>query len=1170
MMHAKTSTMMMKRYLILCSIILAALTQATAQTPVFPVRVQAFPLVNATVYISDFADPAVNASRLQFDLTLLDPVEQSREVYFRISILENGRLALRSNPGFIGPIITLTKDIPERITGLDLAPYLDRNNLVGVSSTGQVNVLNEGFNSICLEVMDLYRGEPISRRICAEGFWRRLDPPLLALPLNNALFTQSELVSQFFNWQVTDPLVALLGLQARIRYEYELRELPVGMNPQDAFDNYILVYSAAPFSPLVFYNEITPGLEVGKAYAWRVRAIIEDEFGQPLPGYFNNNGYSMVSVFTVEEDAPVFIPAGYACDCTGPECEPAEISNTRQNNRLAVNDELEVGLFKLTINELSSTSGGRASGQGAIQIPFLNLEVNTRFTNLRANTDNQVFDGRLEVERDAIIADISAKANGALDFPYIGSFTAPYVEQLIQTATQPANLIPRLPLSLRSKLQGLGLSLPTSGDFIVTNLYFTPQGAALDAMIILPDGAGGYVRFGASGIGLRPNGLDLSNLVFFLGDDLALPGLGSVPLLIKKAEVAEANTGSFLAFDCNGFREFNLQAEYTFPTAQFVQADSPGAAVVALLTLNSTQWGQFLASAELPAFSIVGLDDWRFEALQASADFALNQNPADIAFPAGYGDDPGPAWRGFHIRQLNLRLPDELRLGSAEPITFSAEHLIIDANGASALLRGSNLLSLATGQVGGWGFSIDSLEANIAMNNLIDTRLQGGMEVGILDAQLSYTGLLTQEADGYAFDLSPAGNFRVEFLKLDVGLQPGSALSIRRPAAGQAYRPYADLNLEINMNIGEQEFVDAGLGELLNGFKNVLGLSQFDFGLSGLQFEGLKINHPDLPAGRHVGLDDMSGGSILIPGLGGISLDELQLLDQTTDFDGIDLPGIGLDFSLGFGPISFGLGVWGKQVSSTMNGGSPRFEFGKFELRAPSIPRLSFRCRCDAPTAQGDTPPLDFCTAPTLTGGTPAPLAEGERVKLGHFTLLIESLSSSNSGTGKIEMPFLNKLLEVQFSSLVAAAMPNGEKRATSGWAVSQTTSLLPDDLADQATAMVESAAPFDLSSLPVTDALMSSINNVAASIGAFFSLPFSIRHKMQEFLGTELPDDFDLVLLGMRFEPQKARTSSMLTVKVGQDRYLKFGIAGLEVRPDGMNLDGIQIYLAEDFSFGF
>lgn len=84
--------MMMKRYPLLCSIILAALAQAAAQAPVFPVQVQAFPLVNATVYISDFADPAVNASRLQFDLTLLDPVEQSREVYFRISILENGRL----------------------------------------------------------------------------------------------------------------------------------------------------------------------------------------------------------------------------------------------------------------------------------------------------------------------------------------------------------------------------------------------------------------------------------------------------------------------------------------------------------------------------------------------------------------------------------------------------------------------------------------------------------------------------------------------------------------------------------------------------------------------------------------------------------------------------------------------------------------------------------------------------------------------------------------------------------------------------------------------------------------------------------------------------------------------------------------------------------------------
>lgn len=1160
-------------HLLLASICGAGLKPAMGQGTVFPVQVQAFPLVNATVYLSDFADPAVNASRLQFDVTLFDPVELSRDVYFRISIFENGTQVMRTVPGFIGPLVTLSKDVPTRITGLDLAPYLDRNNLVGVSGTGQANVLREGFNSICVEVIDLQRNEPISRRICAEGFWRRLDPPFLTLPTHNMSLTQAELVSQFFNWQVTDPLVALLGLQARIQYEYELRELPPGMNPQDAFDNYILVYSATTNTAVVLYNEIVPGLEAGKTYAWRVRAIIEDDMGQALPGYFNNNGYSVVSTFQVTEDVVVEIPDGYACDCTGPQCQPATPDNTVPASSLAIGDDIQVGLFQVTLTELAASSGASASGKGTIRVPFINLDVEVAFDNIQVNTNKQVFAGRLRMDRNAIISGIEAKANGALDFPVIGDFTSGYVAQLSQLASQYTDVVPNLPLSLRTKMQGLGLALPTSADFIVTDMYFTPSGGAFDAMIVLPNGNGGFVRFGASGIGFRPSGIDFGNLVLFLGDDMALPGLGSVPLMIKKIEVADGNAGSFIAFDCNGFREFNLQAEYSFSTDQLVQADEPAAAVVAAMRLNSTQWGQFVASATMPPFSITGLPGWRFEAQNPTADFAVNQNLATMAFPEGYTGDTGAAWRGFYIQRLSLTLPDDLRMGSPQPISFAADNLIIDALGVSAGLRGVDLLSLATGNAGGWAFSMDTIVVNIAMNQLVNAQLRGGIELGILDAAIDYAGLLLKDPNGsYAFDLSPIGSFQVPFLKLDVNIEPGSVLSIRRPAAGQAYRPYTDLNISVGLNIGEPEFAAVGLGDLLSGMKTALGLSDFNFGVSDLHLHGLRINHPDLPPGRYIGLSNISGGSINIPGLDGISLDDLNFLDQETDFNGVSLPGLGLDFSLGFGPIGFGIGVWGKQTQApgqAVGSGLPRFGFGKFELRKPSMPRLSFRCKCDAPPAQGDTPATNFCDAPVITGGTPATLQEGDQVKVGHFTLRVGAVSG-NSGEGQVEIPFLAKLLDVEFSGIGVSTMPDGEKRVTSGFVVSKSTSLLPDDLVSNALAPVQDAVPFDLSALPVTDALMSNINDLAASAGAFFSLPFSIRHKMQEFLGVDLPDDVDFVLLGLRFEPGRARTSAMLTVKVGQDRYLKFGLAGMAVRPDGVNLDGIQIYLAEDFSFGF
>ena len=95
----------------------------------------------------------------------------------------------------------------------------------------------------------------------------------------------------------------------------------------------------------------------------------------------------------------------------------------------------------------------------------------------------------------------------------------------------------------------------------------------------------------------------------------------------------------------------------------------------------------------------------------------------------------------------------------------------------------------------------------------------------------------------------------------------------------------------------------------------------------------------------------------------------------------------------------------------------------------------------------------------------------------------------------------------------------------------------------------------------------MDQMDNLASEEGGFFSMPFSIGEKMDEMFGVALPEGFDFILLGMKFEAGRARLSSMLTLKLPGDNYMKFGLSGMNIRPDGFNLDGIQIYLAEDFT---
>src|SRR6186713_1576809 len=135
---------------------------------VYPVWVTPMPAMfsSATVYLGDFAHTEATAGRINFMLELRDPVELSRQVHFRLHVERNGTTVMMTDPGIMPPVITLQKNVPITINGTDLAFYFDLNHLVGVSGFELNNVLTEDFYSICIEVIDLLRQEPISDKVC--------------------------------------------------------------------------------------------------------------------------------------------------------------------------------------------------------------------------------------------------------------------------------------------------------------------------------------------------------------------------------------------------------------------------------------------------------------------------------------------------------------------------------------------------------------------------------------------------------------------------------------------------------------------------------------------------------------------------------------------------------------------------------------------------------------------------------------------------------------------------------------------------------------------------------------------------------------------------------------------------------------------------------------------
>lgn len=1146
-----------------------------AQNNVYPIALTTQPIIGGTVYLGDFANPLATADRLRFTLTLRDPLETQRSVYLRLTVVENGTIVAMTDPSYIGTNLVLQKGVPETLNGADLADYLSVNHLIGVSGQGLTNVLSEGLNEICLEVMDLYRGEPISGKVCAMGYWARLQAPLLTLPIEEAELPEGQLNSLTFNWHMPDPLANLPG--SDVQYRFELREAIDGLNPQDQFENLTLIYESFENDFSILYTELPSPLEVGKTYHWRVTARVFDQTGQPIPEYFINNGISQVGTFTVVNQLPPIGGGGSGELCACNDCVADLPPMLPRAEPLQVGEVIKYGVFDMEITDIT----GYNTGTGALLLPFLGTSVSVNFSNVYVNKDNEAFLGVADVDVNTLIDGIQASQQGALEV--LNDADQAWLNQVNAYVAQQLDIF-ALPLSLKNGLAAQGINLPF--DVLVVGMHLSPTGLAeFDLMMCIPDGNGGLYKFGAGGLGFGPNGFNMSDLNLYLLEDAALPGLGNIPVRLLAGISDDPETGSYVAFNCDGMERFNLQAAYTFPLSQMAQAADPTQEVVATFTLSSEQWGQFIGSVDMPPFQVAGLADWTFTVGTAAVDLDTLRNPATLAFPEGY-DDPGATWKGFHVGELSVELPADIQLGNTAPLQFSARDLLIDTTGVSCGLEGRNLLNLQTGNAGGWGISLDSFRLNILQNAFQNAAFAGKINVDMLEATIDYVGNLFKDSTGfYAFDLYPGGSFGIDFLKLNVNLDPGSQISIRKMTQLDSvtnvvrtdYHPYANFNATVNMMLTEQDFISfagSDVGDVLQLLKSALGIGSFDFGLRDLQLEGLRINDPTLPDGRTFGLDGVVGGSIVVAGQD-ITLDDLAVLEGIIPESlpsAPKLPGLGMDFQLSLGPFGFDVGVWAEKITLP-NIPRPRYRFKKLKLNTPEIPRLQFACQCPGAPPRyppaGNTRVSAYCANPlrNVPLNLPNVVPTEEAIaKVGHFVMTITSMDG-NDGEGKIAMPFIGKEISVTFSN-AQFVLYQDTLRLLNGYIYTKPSSLIPDNLATQMVQNNTEGLPLDLSALPAVDNFLQQLDGHMASANRLFSLPFSIRKQVKDFLGVELPAGFDFILMGMRFEKDRAKVHCMITFKIPDGPQMKLGIAGLNIRPDGMNLDGVQVYLAEHLRF--
>lgn len=288
-----------KRYFLFKAFYIFSLFLLTFSFPtfaqVYPVQLSTQLLPPYSGYLPDYGDPT--NEKLKCIIMLNDFSITHRDVKLEITITGNG-FTIQTNPTFFPSPITIYPGVPEIITGIDLAPYLETQNLIftgiNVNDYEQRKVLPEGYYSICIKVIDYYQPDYtiLSNASCTSAWFYLADPPFLNFPQCNSTITPTQPQNIFFQW--TPMNLSSPNSVMNTEYLFELFEVrPASTPPNDIVLTTAPIFSITTSNSFYNYGIIDPLLYTGMQYVWRVRAI--DLTGRD---YFKNEGYSQICTFT--------------------------------------------------------------------------------------------------------------------------------------------------------------------------------------------------------------------------------------------------------------------------------------------------------------------------------------------------------------------------------------------------------------------------------------------------------------------------------------------------------------------------------------------------------------------------------------------------------------------------------------------------------------------------------------------------------------------------------------------------------------------------------------------------------------------------------------------------------------------------------------------------------
>jgi hypothetical protein len=796
---------------------------------------------------------------LVFTAALTDPIEPYRDTRLKLYIENNGQTLYTTDPNYGFQPLRLNKNQPVTLDGFALQPYLQPEALIGAAGQGQGSVIiPEGLNRLCLEVIDLERNVPISRKTCVTGGFFLNEPPILQTPYCGSNVPESDFLNQTFTWT---PLHNGSGNSpAPVEYLFQLVQLQPGVDPNDGFDFSLKIMERTTMSPSLIYGPTDPILQPGQIYAWRVQARSMLKSGL----IFRNYGYSLVCPFVYGEGyAPFGGPQAaeqmeedrvppQGCEVFDTDFGPI-FAQDYVPAVVAEGDTVKVGWFDLVV-ETAVDRGNGYDGQGAINVPMLNTPIMVHFRRLKVKPNtNRCYE----------VHSIYGLANTPQFFYEMqdGSYPADYYFSQVKNDFENGPL--RNALTDQMDINGAAVTLPLGipseeGPYmvIVNEIKFTPRNATITCTGYQVNEDGTLNGFGPTEVPITPYGVK-----------------NGARLKVQHGEIPYANfAGIFFAgnggetdktgmdIDCGGYKSLFLDTEFVIDSTMMKSLEGREARF-RLANNKADPYNYFGGIKKLDGFTLPKLPGYQFKVKNGTLDLADGKKLEQNKLERFYAEPTNEWWQGLYLSDVEANLPADLNLlGDGKPVQLDNGDFVLDWSGGHGHFNKTNLLSLSKGRLGTWPYSIDSLQLQIVAGEAQRTWMSGQVKVPVLDEPFNYASELnTSGQTSLNIDLVQ-GQRTMSLWNGKMAVSTDSKLrAVLKDfgPAGKRFMPDADLSGVFSMEIDPKEFDDRLVGNkaiIKQRLKQIFGYtaSSPEFKLQNLQIGSLQIDPFKLPEERYV------------------------------------------------------------------------------------------------------------------------------------------------------------------------------------------------------------------------------------------------------------------------------------------------------------------------------